>query len=133
MLNKIKPLLHKYAETLRYLFWGVMTVVVNTAVYYGLSLFTDDIAANTVAFIAAVMFAYFTNTLLVFRQKLSWKTFFSFWGMRIGTLLIDDGGMWLLLYWGWNNLIAKCLVNAIIIVLNYLFSKFIIYRKKGNE
>lgn len=133
MLNKIKELLHKYAELLRYGFWGVMTVVCNTAVYYGLALFCDDILANTIAFFVAVMFAYFTNTLFVFKQKLSWKTLFGFWGMRIGTILIDDGGMWLLLHLECNKLVAKCVVNAIIIVLNYLFSKFIIYRKKDTE
>lgn len=133
MIGLIKKLLKKYEELIRYGFWGVMTVVCNTAVYYGLSLVTNDIAANTIAFFIAVMFAYFTNTIFVFRQRVSLKTFLGFWGMRIGTLLIDDGGMWLLLFIGWNNLVAKCFVNVIIIVINYICSKFIIYRKKGSE
>lgn len=133
MIELIKKLLKKYEELIRYGFWGVMTVVCNVAAYYGLSLVTNDIAANTIAFFIAVMFAYFTNTIFVFRQKVSLKTFLGFWGMRIGTLLIDDGGMWLLLFIGWNNLVAKCFVNVVIIVINYICSKFIIYRKKGSE
>lgn len=129
-MEQIFRLLHKYAETIRYLFWGVMTVVCNTVVYLGLSYFIDDISANTIAFLLSVMFAYFTNTLFVFKQKLSWKTFFQFWGMRIGTIFIDNGGMWLLLSINCNNLIAKCIVNVVVIILNYIFSKFFIYKKK---
>lgn len=130
MVEFIKKILKKYEELVSYLFWGVMTVVCNVAVYYILSKLTNDIAANTIAFFIAVMFAYFTNTLFVFKQKVSKKTFFNFWGMRIGTLLIDDGGMWLLLFLGCNNLIAKCIINVVIIAVNYICSKFIIFRKK---
>lgn len=53
--------------------------------------------------------------------------------MRIGTILIDDGGLWLLLHWKCNNLIAKCIVNFIVIVPNYIFSKFFIFDNKGGD
>ena len=49
--------------------------------------------------------------------------------MRIGTLIIDDGGMWLLLQNGVNDLAAKIVVNAVIIVINYLASKLLIFKK----
>lgn len=126
----IKSLLKKYEELLRYGFWGVMTVAVNTALYLGFSAFMGDLAANTLAFFLAVQFAYMTNTKFVFRDKFTKKNFLQFWGMRIGTIFIDNGGMWLLLTFGMNKLAAKCAVNVVVIVLNYIFSKFFIYKKE---
>ncbi|MEA4993369.1 MAG: GtrA family protein [Oscillibacter sp.] len=126
----IKLLLKKYEELLRYGFWGVMTVLVNTVLYLGFSALMGDLAANTLAFFLAVQFAYMSNTKFVFRDKFTKKNFLQFWGMRIGTIFIDNGGMWLLLAMDCNRLLAKCVVNAIVIVLNYIFSKFFIYKKR---
>lgn len=126
MLN---TLCRKYKELIRYGFWGVMTVIINTLLYLGFSKITSDLIANTIAFFGAVQFAYMTNTKFVFRDKFSKKNFLQFWGMRIGTIFIDNGGMWLLLSVGFNNLLSKCVVNVVVIVLNYIFSKFFIYKK----
>lgn len=125
----LKTLYHKYEELIRYGFWGVMTVIVNTLLYLGFAQMTGDLLANTIAFFLAVQFAYMTNTKFVFQEKFTKKNFVQFWGMRIGTIFIDNGGMWLLLSVGINNLLSKCVVNAVVIVLNYVFSKFIIYKK----
>jgi putative flippase GtrA len=131
MISKTFALLRQHRETIAYLFTGAATVLVNIAVYrlclFGLA----DIPANTIAFFVAVMFAYFTNCLFVFRQPLTWKSFRQFWAMRIGTLLIDDGGMWLLLRAGWSGMAAKIAVNVVVIVLNYIFSKLFIFKGKG--
>ncbi len=117
-------------ETFRYLLFGGLTVAVNIAAYQLLNLVWDSMAANTAAFFIAVLFAYWTNSTFVFRTPHTWKNFSQFIGMRIGTLLIDNGGMYLLLARGVNDLVAKCIVNAIIIVINYLISKLIIFRRK---
>ncbi len=130
MFNKTINMLKKYSETIRYLIFGVLTVVVNTAIYMTFSMVINDLAANTLAFVLSVLFAYWTNSIFVFKNKMSWNTFGKFFGMRIGTILIDDGGLWLLLFWGCNNFIAKCIVNVIIIVLNYIFSKFFVFVNK---
>lgn len=129
MIDRIRTLLRRYQETIAYLFFGVLTVVFNTVLFLLLDLFMDEFVANTAAFFLSVLFAYWTNTCFVFRQKLCWKTFSAFFGMRIGTIFIDNGGLYLLLHIGIGKFFAKCIVNAIIIVLNYLFSKFIIYKK----
>ncbi|WP_369283544.1 GtrA family protein [Oscillibacter sp. GMB15532] len=123
----------KYEELLRYVFWGVMTVLVNTALYLGFSSVMGDLSANTLAFFLAVQFAYMSNTKFVFRDKFTKKNFLQFWGMRIGTIFIDNGGMWLLLSMDCNRLLAKCLINAIVIVLNYIFSKFFIYNNRNSR
>ena len=128
MTEKLLKLLR--GETFRYLVFGVLTVVVNIAAYKLLALAMGSMAANTLAFFIAVLFAYWTNSTFVFRASHTWKNFLEFMGMRIGTLVIDDGGMWLLLAAGVHDLIAKCVVNVVIIVINYLASKLIIFRKK---
>jgi putative flippase GtrA len=133
MTEHIVPILKKHRETIAYLICGALTVAVNTALYLGLALIAHDMVANTIAFFLAVLFAYFTNSLFVFGHKLSWLTLGQFFGMRIGTILIDDGGMWLLLLIDCDRLIAKCIVNVIIIVLNYLISKFYIFKNKGQR
>ena len=130
MKEKLRELLIRWRETIAYLFFGVLTVVVNTMLFLLLDLFLDEMVANTLAFLLSVLFAYWTNTLFVFQQRLNWKTFSAFFGMRIGTIFIDNGGMYLLLRADFGKLFSKCAVNAVIIVLNYLFSKFIIYKKK---
>lgn len=116
-------------ETFRYLIFGILTVIVNIISYHMLALKMDTLPANTMAFFVAVLFAYWTNSQFVFRTPCTKKNFVQFMTMRIGTLLIDNGGMLTLLFWGWNDFLAKCTVNFIIIVINYLFSKLLIFKK----
>lgn len=131
MVPMIKKYLHLLrSETFRYLVFGILTVVVNIVAYRILSLWMAPLPANTLAFFIAVFFAYYTNTYFVFQVSFTKKNFFQFMAMRIGTIFLDDGGMFLLLFWGWNDFLAKCIVNGAIIVLNYLFSKLVIFRTK---
>lgn len=117
-------------ETLRYLVCGVSTVVVNIVVYKLLSYRCGTLVSNTAAFILSVLYAYFTNTLFVFRVRLTWKNFREFFGMRIGTIFIDNGMLLLLIWFGMHDMLAKCIVNVVIIGLNYIFSKLFIFKKK---
>ena len=117
-------------EAFRYLFFGGITVLVNVAAYQVFSMVWGSMTANTAAFFLAVLFAYWTNSTFVFRTPHTWKNFSQFMGMRIGTLFIDNGGMYLLLGLKINSLLAKCAVNAVIIIINYLMSKMLIFRKK---
>lgn len=130
MKSFIYDLLKKYRETMAYLFFGFLTVIVNTVLFFCLDIYLDEIIANTMAFLLSVLFAYWTNTVFVFRHKLTWKTFKQFFLMRIGTIIIDNGGLWLLLQLDMNKILSKTIVNIIIIVINYIFSKFFIYKKK---
>lgn len=131
----MRKLISKFlcGETLRYLVFGILTVAVNITSYRVLSLWMDTLPANTLAFFIAVFFAYYTNTRFVFRVEFTKKNFLQFISMRIGTIFLDDGGMLLLLTWSWNDLLAKCVVNVVIIGLNYLFSKMLIFRKKDTK
>lgn len=128
MVEKLRLFLR--GETFRYLVFGVLTVVVNTASFLLLDLVMGKLAANTLAFFLAVLFAYWTNSQFVFQTGMAWRSFLEFMTMRLCTLPLDDGGMWLLLTLGVNDLLAKCVVNVVIIVINYLVSKLIIFKKR---
>lgn len=91
------------------------------------------ILSNVIAFIVSVIFAYITNKKWVFYSKTSagfkaLQEFLKFLITRIGTFLIDFFGMIFLIevvYCG--KLYSKIFVNIIVIVLNYLFSKKIVF------
>ncbi|MFA9463382.1 MAG: GtrA family protein [Velocimicrobium sp.] len=132
MINRFTKILKKFEELVTYGIVGVLTVGLNILTFYLLSLkFTNELWANTIAFFIAVQFAYFANTKFVFKDNFTKKNFVQFWGMRIGTLIIDNGGLWLLINCNINTILDKLIINVVIIVLNYIFSKFVIYKKKG--
>lgn len=130
MSNKLSVLLEKHNELVRYTIFGVLTVIVNTLLYMlfcyiGLT----DLFSNTMAFFIAVQFAYFANTKYVFKTNFTKENFLQFWGMRIGTIIIDNIGLLFLLNLGVGRFISKAVVNVVIIIMNYIFSKFFIYKK----
>lgn len=121
-----------FRETFTYLLCGILTVGINIFIYRLLAVYFEKILSNTIAFFIAVIFAYWSNSTFVFHKPLSRASFFRFLGMRIGTLLIDDVGMWLMLSWNVPDLLAKCIVNFIMIAINYLVNKLIIFRKSDD-
>ncbi len=128
MLNRV---FYKYKELILYGFFGVLTVIVNIISFKLLLILnTPLLYANTVAFFIAVLFAYYTNTKYVFNDKFTKKNFISFISMRISTLFIDNMGLYYLVSISVDELIAKSIINIIIILINYICSKFIIFKKK---
>lgn len=128
MLNRV---FYKYKELILYGFFGVLTFIVNIISFKSLLILnTPLLYANTVAFFIAVLFAYYTNTKYVFNDKFTKKNFISFMSMRIGTLFIDNIGLYYLVSISVDELIAKSIINIIIILINYICSKFIIFKKK---
>ena len=133
-------LYNKYKEIINYLIFGVLTTLISLATYYALTftVLNADKAlelqiANVVSWIASVTFAYFTNRSFVFesKEKLSLKEAFSFYMSRVSTLLLDMGLMYLLVtVLSFNDKLVKIIVQVVVIVLNYVLSKFIVFRKK---
>ena len=133
-------LYNKYKEIINYLIFGVLTTLISLATYYALTftVLNADKAlelqiANIVSWIVSVTFAYFTNRSFVFasKQKLSLKEAFSFYMSRVSTLLLDMGLMYLLVtVLSFNDKLVKIIVQVIVIVLNYVLSKFIVFKKK---
>lgn len=137
MNNRILTLWNKYREVLLYLIFGVLTTAVNYAVYLplhsGASMFAS--VANVIAWIVAVIFAYLTNKPMVFKSNdWSFKTVFpefaKFVGARLGSLVIETLILLLcvdVLFW--NGVAIKLLTSVIVVILNYISSKFVVFKK----
>lgn len=138
----IKALFQKYREIIMYLIFGVLTTVVSIATYFICTkLFLDANdpfqlqAANVIAWIVSVTFAYFTNKKHVFHSNGGvFKEMIKFYLSRLGTLLIDMALMYLLVTLaGINDMISKIAVNVVVIVSNYVLSKFIVFKENKKD
>lgn len=140
MMKKCMELYRQYKEIINYLIVGVLTTVVSLGVYYACVLtFLDPEnaiqlqAANIISWVAAVTFAYFTNRKFVFESKNPdmLKEASAFVGARVATLLMDMLCMFIMVTcMGWSDKIAKLVVQVIVTVANYVFSKIFVFRKK---
>ncbi len=152
MIMKIKELLIKYKELIVYVLFGAATTLVNFAVYKVCNLILGEelyLVSNIVAWFASVIFAYVTNKLWVFESK-SWsskvilKEIPSFFAARVFSFAVEEVGLFLLVdvmgfesysieisdFTIGGNMIAKVILAFVVVVLNYLFSKLFIFRKK---
>lgn len=146
-MKKIKELFKKYREIIVYVIFGVLTTLVNWAVYTVMVKYLgiDMTVSNGVAWVAGVIFAFVTNKLYVFRSKSKkaatvLREFFSFVGARVVTGLMETFLPTLLVNLGLNQTvfgikgaIAKLIVSVAVVILNYVFSKLIVFRKKKAE
>lgn len=126
-------------EVVLYIFFGVLTTIVNIGVFSILvSLFKnlDENIANIIAIVLAVLFAYFTNKDLVFASQASnfkekFQEFVKFMIGRAFTMVVEMLGFYLLFNMlNWNKFISKCLITILVIILNFFISKFFAFKTK---
>ena len=137
MIAKIKELYLKYREIISYLFWGVMSTVVNYAAYFLCTLVfhLNYLVSNGVAWVAAVLFAFVTNKLFVFESKswepkLAFKEFWQFVSARILSGLLETGMLYLFVdMLGFPDGPIKIIASILVVIINYIFSKLIIFKK----
>ena len=128
----------KYEELINYLIIGILTTAVSLATYYLLTLTILDAnnkvylqIANIISWLASVTFAYFTNRKYVFKvkNKSNIKECLNFYISRISTLLIDMIIMYIFVsILKFDNKIVKLVAQIVIIILNYILSKFIVFK-----
>lgn len=119
-------------ELTLYVIFGVLTTVVNIVVYllFAKFLAVNYIISNIVAWFLSVLFAYITNRIWVFESKNTniFNEIFLFFGGRLFSGFLDTGLMYLfidvLLI---HDVITKFIVQAIVVIINYFFSKFIVF------
>ena len=121
-------------DVIRYIFWGGCTTLVNLVSFYlmriaGLPL----MAANIISIILAILFAYVVNSRFVFHDSCETlkdhiQPFVKFISARLVTMVIEVGGVWLLaVVMGFHDMVAKFCTQFLVLVLNYIFSKFLIF------
>ena len=133
-------ILKKYRESIMYLVFGGLTVGVNIATYIGLTRIIElnYIVANIIAWIVAVIFAYITNKFFVFESnntelEFLIKEFTSFVSCRLLSGVMEMILMYVMIdMMGINDFITKIFTNILVIVLNYVLSKVIIFKKKAS-
>lgn len=136
--NKLWEKLVNY-ETVSYFIFGVLTTLVDWVSY---GVFTrlwemDYRMATAGSWAAAVLFAFVTNKLFVFRSmvlrpKAVWAEFVPFVACRVATglftlvamvVMVDGMGIR-------QDFICKVVVSGISLVLNYVLSKWFVFKKQ---
>lgn len=121
-------------EILSYIIVGGLTTGVNYLVYYLFIMFHCNwLIANTIAWLFAVIFAYYTNKNYVFKSHNHVKNeFISFLSMRLATLIIENISLFLLIeILSCHQMLSKITVSVITVVLNYILCKFKIFKEEG--
>ena len=139
-LKKFVEWYRAHQEGMRYLVFGALATLVNIVVY-SICYYTIHIEngiSNVIAWVIAAIFAYITNKFCVFNSKVDNNKALiyeiaSFFGCRLLTLAIDEAIMIITVNkLALNALLMKIVANVVVIILNFVFSKLIIF-KKGNK
>lgn len=154
-MKKISKLIVKYKELILYVFFGGLTTLVNFAVFKFFNVVLGEehyLISNVIAWFVSVVFAYITNKLFVFESRI-WETkkickeIFSFFAARVFSFIIEEIGLFALVdlmgfdkyrldLFGFvlgGKMISKIVLAVIVVVLNYFFSKLVIFKKKDNK
>ena len=140
--NLIKKFLNK--ETISYLIFGVLTTIINIVVFWFAErelafIMSEDAASlvgNVIAWVISVAFAFVTNKLFVFESKsMAFKVVMAeltgFVIARLLSLAFDAGFMFVaIVLLGMNSLLAKIISNVFVVIINYVLSKFFIFKNK---
>ena len=151
-MKTIKKLITEYREQIVYIFFGALTTSVNLIVFHLFDkLLGKDsyLISNIVAWFASVAFAYIANKIWVFESR-TWskkallKEIPAFVSARVFSFLVEEFGLYLLVdclsmqnysisvlgFEIYGSMIAKVILAVFVVVLNYIFSKFVVFRKK---
>ena len=136
MKMKICELYKKYREIFWYLVFGVLTTLVNVGAYY---LFAHPLSlsvalSTALAWLISVIFAFVTNKLFVFGSKSSKRLLYeiiAFFGARLATGALDFALMLIFVeVLGAPDLLMKIISNIVVIILNFVLSKIIVFRRQ---
>lgn len=138
-MEKIKTLYIKYKEVVNYLIFGVMATIVNFASYFVFArlIGIDEVISSGLSWFCAVTFAYITNKMFVFESKTDTKKAFfkemlSFFLARVFSGIVCDIGTFALMVkvLHINDIISKIVTQVMVVILNYVLSKLLIFRKE---
>ncbi len=140
----------KYAksETVKYLFFGVLTTVVNYVsfiIFLKIMGYDKVLIVNTISFVLSVLFAFFTNKIWVFKSK-NWKFLQLckeggiFISARILSYLFEQLGLFIssdilrlekIYIFGLSGiLIAKVVLSFTVVLINWVVSKYLVFKER---
>ncbi len=126
----------KNKELILYLFFGWLSFMISIGSYFACNtlLCMNELIANIISWIAAVLFAFVTNRVWVFQAttyniKDFTRQIMTFFSGRCVTLVIEEGILLVFVTWlQFNSLLFKIIAQFVVISLNYIISKFWIFR-----
>lgn len=137
-MGTVRMLYLKYKQEILYLFFGGCTTLVNIVCYYIFYQWmrVSNAAGTVVAWVVSVAFAYVTNRQFVFESEVTkfreWvQEALAYFGCRFATGVMDVAIMVVAVdYMHWNSLLWKIISNVLVIVLNYIAGKFLVFKRK---
>jgi putative flippase GtrA len=133
--SRIAELVDTYRDLIPYAVFGVLTTLVNIVGYWACAhpLGIGVLPSTVIAWVAAVLFAYLTNRRWVFHSTATGRAVLvecaQFFGARLATGAIDFASMALFVeLLGFDDVVVKTLANVVVIILNYVLSKFVIFK-----
>lgn len=139
----LQDIYYKYEEKWLYLVFGGLTTVISIVTKLLLFYFVpgepkwESTAGVVFSWICAVTFAFFTNKKYVFKNETKtskefWSVFFSFYGARLATFAMEEAIFLICCDWlGMNKTLITFLSQVLIFILNYIFSKLFVFKKKN--
>ena len=135
-MKKLKDMILRFYQNdvIRYVFLGGCTTLVNLVCFFVLRKCGLELnIANLISIITAILFAYVVNSRFVFQDKCEtlrdhFRPFCKFISARLVTMVIEVGGVWLLVeVCKMNDMVGKFITQFIVLALNYIFSKFFVF------
>ena len=139
-INTIKGLYLQYKEVINYLIFGVLATIVNFVSYFIFAriLKIDEVISSGLSWLVSVLFAYTTNKIFVFESKTKTakeflKEMASFFLARIISGITCDVGTFALMVkvFKINDIFSKIVTQIMVVILNYILSKFVVFKKKN--
>lgn len=140
-MKKIFELVKRYQDIILYLFFGGLTTVVNVVSYafFAKVLGFGTFFSTVIAWFLSVLVAYLTNRKWVFHSEAKGfkevaREVVSFFSCRIATGVVD----WVIMLafvdgLHLNDIVIKIVANVVVIILNYVASKLVIFAKKDKK
>ncbi len=137
MINTLKDILKKHREIISYVIFGALTTLVDFVTYIFLTrVFSlNEDLANVFSQVVAIIFAFVVNKLYVFEDKEKKLRaiifqFLKFSSLRLITLTLNSLIFFVMTeFTTINDIIVKAFVSIIVIILNYIFSKLLVFKK----
>lgn len=131
----------RHYELISYIIFGVVTTTINVVSFFVFNTIIgwSYLSANGLSIVISILFAFYVNKKYVFRNQTNstmqlFKELGLFFLFRGASASFDMLSMWLLIGGlGLNNNISKLLTEGVVVVLNFLISKFIIFKKNEIE
>ena len=141
LLRILEPFYKKHKEGLLDLFFGAVTTLVGFLSFwlFDTPLGLNELLANLISWVLAVAVAYITNRIWVFANHAEGargiaREIVAFYLSRVATLLMEEGILLIFTSWlGLPGLAVKAVASVLVVIMNYVFSKLIVFRKSTQK